>query len=94
MIKKQLKALYPGFVFNELAKLVRLASTASIDEWDSTDIIFMQRSEYNKIPYVEIDYFGFFINFDQTHHQEMKNLIFYQIQFHNQNINTYQYQHF
>lgn len=62
MIKKQLKALYPGFVFNELAKLVRLASTASIDEWDSTDITFMQRSEYNKIPYVEIDYFGFFIS--------------------------------
>ena len=28
------------------------------------------------------------LHFDQNHHLEMKNLIFYQIQFHNQNTHT------
>ena len=34
------------------------------------------------------------IHFDHIHHLEIKNFLFYQIQFHNQNIHTYQYQHF
>ena len=34
------------------------------------------------------------IYFDHIDHLEMENLLFYQIQFHNQNIHTYQYQYF
>ena len=83
--KKQLKALYPGFVFNKLAKFVRLGSSTSWDTWDSVDITFMQRTEYNKVPNVEMDFCRFYISnrdyqkwFDWTYgvlcHQSLVNI--------------------
>ena len=59
--KKQLNALYPGFVFNQLAMYFRLQNT-KLDEFGKNDITLMQRTEYNKIPYVEMEVFSFFIS--------------------------------
>lgn len=59
--KKQLRALYPGFGFNELAEFVRLISP-DLDEFGPGDVVLMKSTEYNKIPYVEMNVFNFFIS--------------------------------
>ena len=58
--KKQLRALYPDFVFSELVIFARFPSS-QLDEFGPTDIIFMGKSEYNKIPYVTMNIFNFVI---------------------------------
>ena len=55
MIKKELNTLYPGFVFNELAAFTRRRQSAAVDEFDKGDVVLMPRTEYNKIPYVEMN---------------------------------------
>ena len=62
MIKKELNTLYPGFVFNELAAFTRRRQSAAVDEFDKGDVVLMPRTEYNKIPYVEMNIFNFFIS--------------------------------
>ena len=53
--KKELNTLYPGFVFNELAAFTRRRQSAAVDEFDKGDVVLMPRTEYNKIPYVEMN---------------------------------------
>ena len=62
MIKKELNTLYPGFVFNELAAFTRRRQSAAVDEFDKGDVVLMPRTEYNKIPYVEMNIFSFLIS--------------------------------
>ena len=59
--KKELNTLYPGFVFNELAAFSRSKNTA-LDKVGKGDVVLMQRTEYNKIPYVEMSIFNFHIS--------------------------------
>ena len=59
--KKELNTLYPGFVFNELAAFSRSKNTA-LHEFGKGDVVLMQRTEYNKIPYVEMSIFNFHIS--------------------------------
>ena len=58
--KKQLRYLYHGFVFNELVRFARFPSS-QLDGFGSADIIFMKKTEYNKIPYVTMNIFIFVI---------------------------------
>ena len=60
--KKELNTLYPGFVFNELAAFTRRRQSAAVDEFGKGDVVLMPRTEYNKIPYVEMNIFSFFIS--------------------------------
>ena len=60
--KKELNTLYPGFVFNELVAFTRRRQLAAVDEFGKGDVILMPRTEYNKIPYVEMNIFNFFIS--------------------------------
>ena len=60
--KKELNTLYPGFVFNELVAFTRRRQSAAVDEFGKGDVILMPRTEYNKIPYVEMNIFSFLIS--------------------------------
>ena len=59
--KKELNTLYPGFVFNELAAFSRPRNTV-LDEFGKGDVVLMSRTEYNKIPHVEMQILNFFIS--------------------------------
>ena len=47
---KELQAFYPDFCFTFLSKFVRLPQIRDIDFFGAEDMVFMQKTEYNKIP--------------------------------------------
>ena len=60
--KKELNTLYPGFVFNDLAAFSRSKPNRTLDKFGKGGVVLMPRTEYNKIPYVEMNIFSFFIS--------------------------------
>ena len=53
--KKELNTLYPGFVFNDLAAFSRSKPNRTLDKFGKGGVVLMPRTEYNKIPYVEMN---------------------------------------
>ena len=59
---KELQAIYPDFCFTFLSKFVRLPQIRDIDFFSAEDMVFMQKTEYNKMPLTDEPMMNFFIS--------------------------------
>ena len=59
---KELQAIYPDFCFTFLSKFVRLPQIRDIDFFGAEDMVFMQKTEYNKMPLTDEPMMNFFIS--------------------------------
>ena len=57
---KELQAIYPDFCFTFLSKFVRLPQIRDIDFFSAEDMVFMQKTEYNKMPLTNEPIMNFF----------------------------------
>ena len=59
---RELQAIYPDFCFTFLSKFVRLPQIRDIDFFGAEDMVFMQKTEYNKMPLTDEPMMNFFIS--------------------------------
>ena len=59
---KELQAIYPDFCYTFLSKFVRLPQIRDIDFFSAEDMVFMQKTEYNKMPLTDEPMMNFFIS--------------------------------
>ena len=59
---RELQAIYPDFCFTFLSKFVRLPQIRDIDFFGAEDMVFMQKTEYNKMPLMNGPMMNFFIS--------------------------------
>ena len=59
---KQLRKIYPNFLYKNLDKWVRRVSPTSLDEWDRKDIKTMSQTEYGFVLQPRSDITGFEIS--------------------------------
>ena len=57
MTTKKITSLFPGFVFNKLAKFVREITPTTVNSWRYHDITFFHKTLYGKIPTFDINVF-------------------------------------
>ena len=57
---KELQAIYPDFCYTFLSKFVRLPQIRDIDFFSAEDMVFMQKTEYNKMPLTDEPMMNFF----------------------------------
>ena len=50
---KELQAIYPDFCFNFLSKFVRLPQIRDIDFFGAENLVFMEKTEYDKMPLMD-----------------------------------------
>ena len=59
---KELQGIYPDFCFTFLSKFVRLPQIRDIDFFGAEEMVFMQKTEYNKMPLTDVPVMNFFIS--------------------------------
>ena len=57
---KELQAIYPDFCFTFFSKFARLPQIRDIDFFGAEDMVFMQKTEYNKMPLTNEPIMNFF----------------------------------
>ena len=57
---RELQAIYPDFCFTFLSKFVRLPQIREIDFFGAEDMVFMQKTKYNKMPLTDEPMMNFF----------------------------------